>query len=152
MKSNPENDLPLGLLVERYFKLFLCRLAQFEGDRQIDGRFSQKDLGDVRRVCRLIWKFLTTSLWENKEFQRISEVDFPATEDSIFWWKRENSGKERKISFRYLDYIFQVSVEENFLEKVVVVGLRRKTDSGEMDFKSRLPMSLTTLESDGLAF
>lgn len=148
MTTENKMNTPLGYLSRKFFFGTLRDLSLLEEERLEDGKFDWPNLKKARDKARFIWRFLKKGVWETKEAS-LGMINSP--DHGLISWKEE---KGRRIEFRYLDLFFSIEVEErgDFHEKVVTILLRKVSDNGSMELKSEIPLTLSSLVSDGLPF
>ena len=147
MTETKKMNTPLGYLSRKFFFGALRDLSLLEEERLEDGKFDWPNLKKARDKARFIWRFLKKGVWETKEAS-LGMINSP---EELITWKEE---KGRYIEFQYIDLFFSIEVEERgmFHEKVVTILLRKTSDNGSMELKSEIPLTLSSLVSDGLPF
>ena len=148
MTENKKMNTPLGYLSRKFFFATLQDLSFLEEERLEDGKFDWPTLKKARERARFVWRFLKKGVWDTREAAQ-GMINSP--DHGLISWKED---KGRRIEFRYLDLFFSIEVEErgDFHEKVVTILLRKTSDNGSMELKSEIPLTLSSLVSDGLPF
>ena len=148
MTTENKKNAPLGYLSRKFFFGALRDLSLLEEERLEDGKFDWPNLKKAREEARFLWRFLKKGVWETRE---AAEGVINSPDHDLISWKED---KGRRIDFRYLDFFFSIEVEErgDFHEKVVTILLRKVSDNGSMELKSEIPLTLSSLVSDGLPF
>lgn len=136
---------PLGYWARNVFFGTLAALSVLEEERQDDGRFAGRAFKKAREEARDLWKFLKKGIWQTEDAKLINSPD----QEIITWKEGEGS-----MEFKYFELFFSIKVDERGYEKekVVTIILRKLSDNGSMELKSEIPLTLSSLVSDGLPF